>query len=145
MPDLSSLLKKGIAGLALYAGLRYMPFFGQVSGHSMYPTIHEGDMIITNLVFLPPTRIGLDDIVVMEAYEENRRYIKRVVAVEGMVVPLCSGDSYRLKEGEYWLEGDNKCTSYDSRAFGPVPEDRITARVIKVLCDHDKEESPQAF
>lgn len=38
--------------------------------------------------------------------------------------------SVRLKDDEYFLMGDNRLYSHDSRAFGPVGKDRITGQVL---------------
>jgi signal peptidase I len=38
--------------------------------------------------------------------------------------------SVKLKENEYFLMGDNRLYSHDSRAFGPVDKDHITGKVI---------------
>ena len=139
----SWLLEAGIAGLVFYAGLRYVPFPGKISGCSMNPTIHDGDWAIINFV-LPPRSIELGDLVVMAYNEnnENKKFLKRIVAVEGRTVPLHCGVPYRLKEGEYWLEGDNKDESYDGRYFGPVPESKIIKKVIGVVCHHEEHPSP---
>jgi signal peptidase I len=39
----------------------------------------------------------------------------------------------QLRPGEYFLIGDNRDNSLDSRAFGPVSRGRIIAKVIAVL------------
>ncbi len=35
-----------------------------------------------------------------------------------------------IKEDEYFLMGDNRMFSYDSRAFGPVKKDKVVGRVL---------------
>jgi signal peptidase I len=39
----------------------------------------------------------------------------------------------RLRLGEYFLIGDNRDNSFDSRAFGPVARERILGKLIAVL------------
>jgi signal peptidase I len=39
----------------------------------------------------------------------------------------------RLAAGQYFLLGDNRDDSYDSRQFGPVPEDVFLGKVIAIL------------
>jgi signal peptidase I len=39
-------------------------------------------------------------------------------------------DNITLKEGEYYVMGDNRGASLDSRIIGPIPVDRIKAHVI---------------
>ncbi len=45
--------------------------------------------------------------------------------------PLSSGfDEITLKENEYFILGDNRSSSYDSRHFGPVLKSSIIAQVV---------------
>lgn len=141
MKAFSWLLKGSLLGLAFYAGLRYVPAFNLLSGDSMSPTIHDGDVVISNSTLLR-NKIELGDIVVMMINQGHRRYLKRVVGVENMLAFFRSDVPYCLKEGEYWLEGDNTRQSYDSRDFGPVPEGRIIRKVTGVLCHHEELPSP---
>jgi signal peptidase I len=39
----------------------------------------------------------------------------------------------RLAPGQYFLLGDNRDDSYDSREFGPVPEDLFEGKAIAIL------------
>jgi signal peptidase I len=43
---------------------------------------------------------------------------------------MCPDRTWQLKEGEYFLAGDNRNHSRDSRAFGPVPRDQIVGKAL---------------
>jgi len=47
--------------------------------------------------------------------------------------PYRNSPPVRLAPGEYFLMGDNRDNSLDSRAFGPVSRDRITAKALLIL------------
>ena len=114
-----------------------------VSGHSMVPTYQDGDIVLgTNLAGLKA------DSVVMAHSPTGHDVIKRIVAVPGDTVevkgdsvivngepandhensPGCSislSGTYTLGEDEYFLAGDNRCNSIDSRSYGPVKKNAI--------------------
>lgn len=114
-----------------------------VSGHSMVPTYKDGDVVLgTNLAELKA------DSVVMAHSPTGHDVIKRIVAVPGDTVevngdsvivngepadghennPGCSislSGAYTLGEDEYFLAGDNRCNSVDSRSYGPVKKSAI--------------------
>ena len=69
----------------------------------MAPTLHHGDIIVG---WNSAPRVG--DIVI--AHHEDREIIKRCTAI---------------KDGEYYLEGDNRRASTDSRVFGFVNQSAI--------------------
>lgn len=126
-----------------------------VEGSSMYPTLTNGDRLISvriSLYFKSPQK---GDIAIFESpVEEGKDYIKRVIATEGDEIRLENGaffvngerltenyleeDSYTLpgrdnikswtiKDGELFMVGDNRTPggSYDSREFGPIEEERV--------------------
>ena len=122
-----------------------------VVGTSMYPTLHEGNMLFVNKIPLYFSEPNRGDIVVFKAPDNPRKdYIKRVVGVEGDTILIQDGKVYLngeileedyIEEGvitktydEYKWEipknhifvlGDNRGASNDSRVFGLVPLDKV--------------------
>jgi type IV secretory pathway protease TraF len=53
--------------------------------------------------------------------------VKRLLALPGDLV-----GERRMLEDEYWVEGDLAPASTDSRQFGPVTRQELTARVVLI-------------
>lgn len=132
------LLVVGLTWLILtYVGQRT-----RVSGHSMETTLSNGDNLIVDKLsyrFRDPKRF--DIIVFPFKYEENTYYIKRIIGLPGETVQVADGCAYidgellesdiygaepmedsgiagdplTLKEDEYFVLGDNRNHSSDSR------------------------------
>lgn len=45
---------------------------------------------------------------------------------------------WTLSAGEYWMMGDNRAFSTDSRRFGPVPEDHLVGRAVMIFAPLDR-------
>ena len=129
----------------------------KVSGSSMEPTLSDGDNLIVDKIsyrFHDPERF---DIVVFPfRYEENIFYIKRVIGLPGETIRIdekgnilingeileesygkeviqSPGRAYEeivLADDEYFLMGDNRNNSTDSRdpSVGNVRRDEIVGR-----------------
>lgn len=118
-----------------------------VSGRSMEPTLQTGDIMIVNKI---ANNLGIDykrgDIVIVNSPIEDKLYIKRVIGLPNDKIFIKDGsfyindhklnenylkdntitkettfiNSWNLESDEYFLVGDNREKSNDSRKFGPI-------------------------
>lgn len=123
-----------------------------VDGDSMYPSLLDGDKLITQKVSLYFKDPELGDVVVIKAPDgSGYNYIKRIIAMEGDVVEIFNGGLYvngqlqtedyingnetyenipgqvywEIPEDHVFVLGDNRGRSNDSRSFGPIPMDLV--------------------
>lgn len=96
-----------------------------VEGDSMNPGYKEGDRLLISpilLHFSPPTE-G-DVVVIQHPKESNKQLLKRVIGVPGDRV-----EGVELGPDEYFVLGDNKGKSEDSRQFGVIKRNQILGKV----------------
>ena len=119
----------------------------RVDGDSMNKTFNNGDI----LVLYKLSKIERFDVVVLTEADDNEKIIKRVIGMPGDTVAIKNGDIYIndekindeyaygetsdyeriiLDDDEYFILGDNRLISKDSRYFGPVKEKDIKGKVI---------------
>lgn len=128
----------------------------RVNGSSMYPTLQDKEFMILNKIGLQKG-INRFDIVVVES---NGKYIiKRVIGLPGESVMYSDNklyingkvieDNYSksetenfenviLKENEYFVMGDNREVSKDSRVIGPVNIKNIKGKTNLVIFPFNK-------
>ena len=131
---------------------RYVVGMGVIAERSMLPTLSDGSYFLVNKYIYHVTRPKRREIVVLRrgAYE-TEEYVKRVIGLSGETLRLHAGrvyingrlldepyavgptypefGPYRIEPGRYFLMGDNRAVSEDSRAFGTVPLRDIEGKI----------------
>jgi signal peptidase I len=150
-------LKLGVLVLAFLVvhGLLLEVFV--VSGASMEPTLHEHDRL---LVWKATRTFARGELVVFtHPMEDERVLVKRVIGLPGERIEVRNGKVYAdgrelgepwierdrdrapflqsapetVPAGSYFVMGDNRAHSKDSRAFGPLEGSRIIGRALFVI------------
>ncbi|MDO8520611.1 MAG: signal peptidase I [bacterium] len=129
-----------------------------VSGNSMYPTFHNGEYLIVNELAKYVGKYERGDVVILRyPVDPSKYFIKRVVGLPGEVVAIKNGvvsitnpenttttilsepyvknpkednSSRTLSGDEYFVMGDNRAQSSDSRVWGPVPKRLMDGKAL---------------
>ena len=129
----------------------------RVEGTSMLPQLEDQDRLFIDKIAYRVGEIHQGDVVVFEyPRDHSKSYIKRVIAMPGDRLRIDHGRVYvnerRLPEpyvparfeddrseaervlppGEYWVMGDHRSISSDSRDFGPVERGLIYGKAVFV-------------
>jgi signal peptidase I len=133
---------------------RYIP------SDSMFPTLYTGDRLVVEKVSYRFHHPELGDIVVFQpppelqhrGYPQNQAFIKRVIGKPGEIIKIADGKVYlnghplqedyiaeppnqpfppvQVPEGEFFVMGDNRNDSNDSRYWGFLPRQNIIGRAV---------------
>ena len=118
----------------------------RVNGASMDPTLNDKDIMLLDEISYRFSDIERFDIVVVK--EEDEYLIKRVIGLPGETVEYKNDKLYidgkyvkedfkhketfdvstTLGKDEYFIMGDNRTNSTDSRVFGPISRDKIMGK-----------------
>ena len=161
MEKLTKWLKENIVFLIVLTAIiiTRLFFFSpiRVNGTSMYPTLQDKEFMILNKISLKQG-INRFDIVVVQ--DNNNKYIiKRVIGLPGESVMYKDNklyingkvvednysktttndfDNVVLGENEYFVMGDNRTVSKDSRIIGPVNIKNIKGKTNLVIFPFNK-------
>ena len=99
---------------------------------SMAPTLQVGDRIIVTPYRTDAPARG--DVVVFRApIASNELMVKRIAGTPGDAIEAGAGRIVIVPAGCYFVVGDNRQDSFDSRHWGPLPRDLIVGRARIVL------------
>lgn len=129
----------------------------RVNGESMFKTLHDKDIMILNKVVYRFNRIKRFDVVVVKTNRspiikrviglpgEKIEYINNKLYVNGKVVKenfnhaktedfnISELGSITVPKGKYFVLGDNRVNSVDSRIIGFVPKKEIDGRAKYII------------
>jgi signal peptidase I len=153
LQDLAELL---IVALAVYCLANLLTVRFVIDGPSMNPTFVAGQFLLVspmNYILGQPER---GDIMVFHLPQDQRHdFVKRVIALPHESIEIretliyingqrldepylsetcepehCSNGFWQLGENEYFLLGDNRNQSYDSRSFGAISHKLIIGEAV---------------
>jgi len=121
----------------------------KIDGSSMEPNLHNDEYVIVDKVTFLLGKPQRGDVVVFYLEGQPKDYIKRVIGLPGETIEISSGTVFvdgrpldepyvtpssvtypqrQLGEDEYFVMGDNRSNSSDSRNFGPIHLSSIVGR-----------------
>lgn len=142
----------------------------RVEGSSMYPTLKDGEIGITNVFAVKFGEVSRFDVVIIYNEERSEHWVKRVIGLPGDTIESKNDVLYingeavdqffldqsyiaefqkdglftndfgpvTLNDQEYWLMGDNRIRSEDSRIHGPFTEEELVGKDALILFPFDE-------
>jgi signal peptidase I len=145
-----------VAYLLAYALQNFLFGNFEIKQHSMEPTLYEFDRVFINRLTYKYSDPKRGDIVILlDPMGSQDDFVKRVVGLPGEVISIKNGVTYigdkkldeeyissdlsmdnmgplRVPPDKYFVMGDNRPVSSDSRRFGPIPKESILGKVFLV-------------
>lgn len=140
-----------VLAIVLFLGMRVVVQNYVIESFSMEPTLVEGQHIWVNkLVYAMGHGPERGDIVVFQSWNQEKPFIKRVVGLPGETLEFRDGRVYvdgepvwepyleqetigadrrvALADDEFFVMGDNRGHSGDSRHYGPLPAEDVIGK-----------------
>lgn len=150
-------LKKSIVRYALLCMVFFiigktLLFWAYIPSISMEPTLSVGNIVLGNRMNRIPERY--DIILFRNPKNKKQVLIKRVIGLPGEKIEIKDGyiyvngerieepylqekcndsGSYQVPENSYFVMGDNRNHSYDSRDFSSIPQKDVLAKAVCVV------------
>lgn len=139
----------------------------RVDGPSMMNTLQNGDRLMVNVLTLKMDGPQRFDVVILHYPNKSEQYVKRVIGLPGETLEVRGGVLYidgeaisepflddeltekfdlasrnigpiEIPEGQYYVMGDNRDNSNDSRAVGLIDESMFIGKVRYILWPLDR-------
>lgn len=125
-----------------------------IDGDSMLPGLRSNDRVVMSRLLVLTNNFQKNDIIVCKITRngQTRNVIKRVIGFPGDIVVISGGNvfingepiheqyidgqntegevNYYLKEDEYFILGDNRNISMDSRDFGVIKRKELVGKIF---------------
>ena len=137
-----------------------------VSGSSMVPTFENGQYLIVDEISYRLSEPERDDVVIFKYPKDTKKFfIKRIIGLPNEIVDIKGNEviitnkkhpdgftldqsyvknnannnvHFELKDNEYFVMGDNRTASSDSRYWGAVPEKLLVGKAFLRLLPINK-------
>ncbi len=148
---LRELVETIVLTVLIFLGIRLVIQNFKIEGSSMEPTLHSGQFLLVNkLAYRGSGEPQRGDIIVFKSWTPDKDFIKRVIGMPGDTVEIRDSsvwingerleESYldqattgpdqvtHLGEDQYFVMGDNRNNSSDSRSHGALQGDQIIGK-----------------
>ena len=141
-----------IISLVLFAGINAITVRIRVDGHSMEPTLQNGELVIVNKLAYRFSAPKAGDVIVFRfPRDPDQEYIKRIIGLPGDEVKIANGQVFingkqaaepyiaappaynmiwQVPEGTVFVLGDNRNNSSDSHDWGPVAMEYVVGKAV---------------
>jgi len=137
----------------------------KIKGQSMHPNFPDGEYLLTEKISYYKGNPQRGDVIVFKPPISEDEFIKRVIGLPGETVSVKQGkiyindklldedyikvqtnggsflsesEEYVVPDGQYFVVGDNRPHSSDSRAWGPITKKDITGKAWLVYWPFSK-------
>ena len=157
-PVVREILQIVLLALVVFFALHFMVQNFRIEGTSMVPNLQNGQYVIVNkIAYWFGNNPGRGDVIVFQAPDQPEYdRIKRVIGLPGETVevkrdgtvyingeiieePYLSANvgglsgTWEVPQDEYFVMGDNRGVSYDSRNGGPIPRGNIVGKAWLII------------
>lgn len=150
MKELKEWIKSFLIAFAVVIPVSYFATPAIVEGSSMQPTLYDNNIVVMEKHI---KELKQSDVIVFDAQPiDDRYYIKRIIGLPGDTVEIRDGNVYvnnikisenylrsgtvtepemviKVPENEYFVLGDNREVSEDSRFIGTISIEKIKGLV----------------
>ncbi len=153
-PLLREIVETILLTVVIYAVVNFATGRFRVEGTSMEPSVHPGQYVLVDKVSYRLGRPQRGDVIVFNyPLATDRDFIKRIIGLPGEAVTIAGGvvsvngqpidepyiaapsaasGSWMLSADEYFVMGDNRNSSSDSRSWGPLARQYLIGKAVLI-------------